>query len=138
MEAARYLHLKPGDAPPRLEGVAPFRALVIIECDVSPQWRDQVSDWLVHSGCRYMLAWGLNCSDWDDNVDESSLALPENDLVMTTWHANDSLEETFRFCQTWAKHPSLHIERTYLVHISPEGRGPELLKAFSAAQDGSN
>lgn len=141
METPRYLHLKPGEAPPpRLEGVAPFKAVVVVDSEVTPEWQAQVSDWLVRSGCRYMLAWGWKCGDWDTSVDLASLAMfdygeiPDDDFVMTTWHANESLQETFWFAAGCA-HPSLKLERTYVVHIAPESRATELLKAFRAAQE---
>src|SRR5438105_8856178 len=141
METPRYLHLKPGDAPPRLEGVAPFKAVVVVDSDVTPEWQGQVSDWLVRSGCQYMMAWGHNCGDWDSSVDEASLAMfdygeiPDDNFVMTTWHENESLQETFRFSERCAMHPSLELDRTCIVHISPEGGAADLLETFRAAQE---
>src|SRR5262245_34396577 len=94
MQTPIYLHLEPGAAPPRLDGRAPFKAVVVIDSDVTPAWQTQVSEWLVRSGCRYMMAWGRKCSDWDTSVDQASLAIfgygkiPESEFVMTTWHAN--------------------------------------------------
>lgn len=76
MEAPRYLHLKPGEAPPRLEGVAPFKAVVVVDSEVTPEWQAQVSDWLVRSGCRWMImAWGRKCGDWDTSFDLARLAM---------------------------------------------------------------
>jgi hypothetical protein len=144
METPRYLHLKPGEAPPRLEGVAPFKAVVVVESDVAPEWQAQVSDWLVRSGCRYMMAWGRKCGDWDTSVDEANLLMfnfgdiPENDFVMTTWHEAESLEEVFWFSERWAVHPSLELEGTYVVHIASEGRATELLETFRIAQERTN
>jgi hypothetical protein len=141
MEAPIYLHLEPGDAPRPLEGIAPFKAVVVVDSEVTPEWQTQVSDWLVQSGCRYMMAWGQKCSDWDSSVDEACLAMfdygeiPEDGLVITTWHENESLQETFWFSERCAMHPSLELERTYVVHIAPEGRAAELLKTFRAAQE---
>jgi hypothetical protein len=139
MEAPRYLHLKPGEALPRLGGVAPFKAVVVVHDEVTPEWQVLVSDWLVRSGCRYMMAWGRNCADWDTSVDLANLAMfshgaiPKNDFVMTTWHANESLQETFRFSQRCAMHPSLELERTYVLHIGPESRATEIFRAFQAS-----
>ena len=111
MEAPRYLHLKPGVAPPRLEGVAPFKAVVVVDSEVTPEWQAQVSDWLVRSGCRWMMAWGRKCGDWDTSVDLANLAMfdygeiPDDDFVVTTWHENESLQETFWFSEQCAMHP---------------------------------
>lgn len=144
MKTPKYLHLKSGEDPPRLQGVAPFKAVVVVESDVAPAWQAQVSDWLVRSGCRYMLAWGRKCGDWDDSVDLANLAMfdfndiPENDSVMTTWHEAESLEEVFWFCERCAVHPCLELERTYVVHIAAEGRAAELLETFRIAQARTN
>ncbi len=141
MEEPEYVHLRPGYAPPRLDNATPFKAVVVIDADVTPEWQGHISDWLVSSGCRYMMAWGRNCSAWDDSVDEASLArfdfreVPEDDFVMTTWHDTEQLEEVFEFAEFSAMHPSLGLEKTYIVDISPEARGPEMLEAFRDARE---
>ncbi len=141
METPRYLHLKPGDAPPRLEGVAPFKAVLVIDSEVTPEWQAQVSDWLVRSGCRFMMAWGQKCGYWELSVDRANSArfdygeIPEDDLVITTSHGNELLQETLWFCERCATHPSVELERTYIVYIAPESRETELLKTFRAAQE---
>ena len=141
METPIYLHLKPGETPPRLESVAPFKAVVVVDSEVTSEWRAHVSDWLVRSGCRYMMAWGQKCGDWEYSVDQANLAMfdnteiPDDNFVMTTLHENASLQETFWFSEQCAVHPSLKLESTYVVHIAPEGRATELLKAFRAAQE---
>lgn len=140
MEAPHYLHLKPGDALSALASGAPFKAVVVVDCEVAPDWQGQVSDWLVRSGCRYMMAWGHKCGDWDNSVDEALLEIfdygeiPEDDFIMTTWHENEPLQEAFWFCQHSAMHPSVELARTYIVHISPRARTDELLETFRAAQ----
>jgi hypothetical protein len=140
MEAPKYLHLKPGEPPPPLEGVVPFKAVVVIDCEVTPEWQARISDWLVRSGCRYMMAWGQKCSDWDSSVDEANLAMfgfgevPDDDFVMTTWHENEPLHDVFWFSERSAKHPSLELEGTYIIHIAPESNAVDLLNAFRAAQ----
>jgi hypothetical protein len=136
-----YLHLRPGDIPPRLENLAPFKAIVVVEDEVMPEWQAMVSEWLVRSGCRYMMAWGLRCSEWDDSVDLANLRgfdfgeVPEDEFVMTTWHETDSLHETFWFSERVAMHPSLNLEQTYVIHISPNERATDLLQIFRAAQN---
>jgi hypothetical protein len=140
MHDPTYLHLQPGDIPPRLESLAPFKAVVVVEDEVTPQWQATVSEWLVHGGCRYMMAWGRKCSEWDDSVDLANLRLfnfeqiPDDEFVMTTWHENDSLHETFWFSERAAMHPSLNLERTYIIHISPNEREADLLRTFDAAR----
>ena len=141
MNAPTYMHLIPGDIPPRLEGVAPFKAVLVVEDDVTPDWQAMISEWLVRSGCRFMMAWGRKCSEWDDSVDWAHLSIskfgevPDDGFVMTTWHETDSLQETFWFSERAAMHPTLKLERTYVIDISPSQRATELLRIFRAAQN---
>jgi hypothetical protein len=128
METPEYVHLHPGDTPPLLGEPGPFKAVVVIDADVTPEWRGQVCNWLVSSGCRYMIAWGKDCSAWDSSVDEANLVMfdyeevTDDDFVMTTWHADQPLQEAFWFSQFCAMHPSLELEKTYIVHISSEAK----------------
>jgi hypothetical protein len=144
MEAPEYVHLRPGDAPPSLDDAAPFKAVVVVDADVTPEWQGQISDWLVRSGCRYMMAWGRKCTEWDDSVDEANLArfdfgeIPEDDFVMTTWHDAEPLEEVFEFAEFSAMHPSVGLKKTHIVHISPEAREAEMLRAFRDAREKSD
>ena len=141
MKVPTYLHFTPGDIPPRLDGGAPFKAVLVIEDEVTPEWQTMISDWLVHSGCRYMMAWGRNGSDWDTSVDLANLRafdfgeIPDDEFVMTTWHNDESLQETFWFSERVAFHPTLDLEQTYIIHISPNERAAELLLVFRAAQN---
>ena len=136
---ARYLHLKPGTTPPMRDIAAPYKAVVVIEDDVDDAWQSLVSDWLVKSGCRFMMAWGLNCSSWDDSVDHANLRMfgygdiPDEDFVMTTWHEDEPLEETLWFAAHTANHPQLDVENTLIVHIASQPRERGMLSMFAAA-----
>ena len=136
MDVARYIHLIPGKEPPPLADVGYFKAVLVIEAEVWPGWRDTVSDWLVCNGCRFMMAWGKDCSAWDDSVDEANLRqfdygeIPDDDFVMTTWHEHEPLEETFWFAVHTSGHPSLELAETYIVHIALTERSAELLQAL--------
>lgn len=139
METPRYIHLKPGDAPPKFETSGYFKVVVVIEDDVSAEWRAEISDWLVRNGCRYMMAWGKECSAWDDSVDWASLEasdfddVPDEAFMMTTWHEGEPLKDVFWFSDRSAMHPGLELPQTYILHISPEAREKELLELFRQA-----
>lgn len=85
-------------------------------------WQWDVSRWLVASGCRYMLAWDKECSAWDDAVDEADLErfdygdIPDEEVVMTTRHEDDDLEEVFWFAKNRARHPAIDLNETLLIH----------------------
>jgi hypothetical protein len=121
-----------------------FKAVLVSEAEATSEWRGLVSDWLVRSGCRYFMAWGRKCREWHDSVDEANLQrfddgeFSDDDLVMTTWHEDEPVEEVFWFSQFCAMHPSLEIGRTYIVHVSREAREVATLQTFAAAQESTD
>ena len=139
MESPHYLHLTPGQNPPALDVEGPFKAVVVIETEVTPEWRFGISRWLVASGCLYMMAWGIDCSGWDDSLDEANLeqfgfeTIPDDRLVLTTWHENEPLEEVFRYCLQGANHPAVGLGRTCIIHVATEPEEDRLLSAFRSA-----
>jgi len=82
--------------------------LAIHNNNVTNDWRNQCSDWIVKSKqCYWALAWGYECSIWDDALDYSYLEfcnydLPEDDdyNFMTTWHENQTLEDVREFAES--------------------------------------
>ncbi len=139
--AATYLHVQPGGELPRWHVDTPFRCVLIVEADVSMDWRLAMSAWLVEAGCRYMLAWGQDCSLWDDTVDLANLArfdfdgMPEDERVMTTWHDGETLQETFWFAKELANHPTVALRDTLLLHVALRASETEMLAAFKNAKD---
>ena len=119
-----YIHLISGASLPVIQTSFPFKMLVLIEDEVSPQWQWNVSCWLVKAGCRFMMAWGRECSAWDDSVDYASLDAQDyqlgrdEDFVLTTWHTDDSISEVFDFCMNSTFHPSLKLSNTVILHIA--------------------
>ncbi len=133
----RYLQLIPEGAVPDISALKPFLAVLVIEVPVSHQWQDQVSRWLVRSGCIYMMAWGLNCNEWDDSVDFANIEqfnygeIPEDELVMTTWHEDDKLKDVFWQAKNSAEHACVEFSNTLIVHISMENKEQEFLSLYS-------
>lgn len=87
----------------------PYIVVIAIQNNnVSNDWRNQCSDWIVKSEqCYWALAWGHECSIWDDALDYSYLELCNYDLpddndynFMTTWHEDQTLEEVIEFAET--------------------------------------
>lgn len=131
-----YLQLRDNQSLPVINHLYPFRCVVIVEETVSPQWQYEVSRWLVNSGCFYMLAWGIDAESWDDAVDYASIETDNFDefssesLVMTTWHANDSLPEVLAFCKHHATHQFKHLENTLLLHVANENLSEVILQSY--------
>ncbi|WP_431097875.1 DUF7684 family protein [Polaromonas aquatica] len=137
--SAEYLHLKPGSPLPPVTVQPPYRAVVVIDAEVSRFWQTELSNWLVRSGCLYMMAWGSSCSSWDDSVDMANIEqfefadIPEDKFVMTTWHADEPLSEAFWFSKNCATHPVIKLERTVVIHIAGEALEKELLTVYRDA-----
>lgn len=135
----KYIHLPPSSELPILEILKPFRAVVVVEAIVNPSWQALVSKWLVTSGCLYMMAWGRDCSSWDDSVDFAILEMfdygeiPDNNFVMTTWHEKDTLGDVFWFAKNNAFHADVEIMETLILHIAATKRGEQLTHEFERA-----
>jgi hypothetical protein len=137
-KCATYIHLAPDSIPPAIRAV-PSKFVVVVEAEVSCEWQKRVSDWIVASGCLYMMAWGRKCSSWDDSVDWANIhqcgagPIPESELVMTTWHDDESLADVFRFARTVAKHACIDLVNTIILDISAFNRMDALLSLYEAA-----
>jgi hypothetical protein len=133
-----YIHLVPGSDPPAIVA-RPSRFVVVIEVEVSYEWQKLVSDWIVASGCLYMMAWGHECSSWDDSVDWANIdkfgdsPIPDDEFVVTTWFDDEPLKEVFWFSKTLAEHSSVEIVQTIILEISAASRKDELLSLYESA-----
>ena len=135
----RYLRLMPGDPLPQLNDFSPFKAVLVIEADVKPEWQAKVSRWLADAGCRYMMAWGIACSSWDDSVDLANMeqfdcsAIPEEEFIVTTWHDDELLDEVLWFARMGAQHPTLDLQNVLVLHVGTNDREEEIATLFAAA-----
>ena len=136
-----YVRVAPGEQLPDISAFAPFKAVVVLEADYSEGWQTEVSRWLVASGCRCMMAWGPNCSDWDTSVDWADIEArnyeeDDSKFVMTTWHDDQTLEDVFWQVQFIANFSYDDVELTdaVIVHISGDGREAEFLELFEQSK----
>lgn len=135
----QYFRLFNGKETPSLEGLAPYKAIIIIEDHVDAGWQRTVSEWLVRTGCLYMMAWGIEASSWDDSVDEANIDqfkfrdIPEERFVMTTWHEDETLQEMMEYAKYTAAHTVIEIEGLLMLHIGRSDREDEFLELYLAA-----
>jgi len=133
-----YIHANSQSILPDIAALAPFKAVIIIEDDVSTTRRAAVSDWLVASGCAYMMAWGIDCAAWEVSVDASvrqdfdDIEVPSERLVITTAHAGELLNSVFWFAKHTAMHPCFTLENTVLLHLAAMARERELCAQYAA------
>jgi hypothetical protein len=133
-----YLHLQPGSAFPEIARLRPFKTVLLAEAAAGEDWQAACSAWLVASGCRYCMAWGIDCKGWEDAVEFASLdaahfaKVDDAQFVVTTAHQDESMDDVFWFAKNGARHPALALDHTLLLHIAPQPR-PELAQAYAAA-----
>jgi hypothetical protein len=116
-----YFQINSNIELPSVEEFSPYKAVVIVDLDCEQSWQKKVSEWLVSSCCKYMMAWGKDCSSWDDSVDNAFIQLSgwtELPNLLTTWHDDEPLSEVFEFCKYSAMHEECELDSTLIVHIS--------------------
>ena len=120
----------------------PFRCVILQERVVSADERWDISQKIVEAGCLYMMAWGQEGTLWDDSVDHASLArflpateVPDDALVMTTWHDKDTLEDLMFFAKYTAAqtYTDLPLRSLLILDLGPREREPELKRLFEVA-----
>lgn len=135
----QYLHLRPDQAPPELTS-RPFRAVIVSDAEVTQDWRNRIAEWLLESGCLYVVAWGVECEVWHDTVDWTNLEafdygdIPDDKFVMTTWHTDEQLAEALWFAGQCASHPDVELDETVIIHIGNEAREAGMLETYSESQ----
>lgn len=140
-ETVEYVHLPAGGDLPDIP-CQPRRTIVLVEQDCEDKWQDNVSDWIVGSGCLYMMAWGRECSSWDDSVDYATLRkfrdseISDDDFVMTSWHEKEPLHEVFFFARMCAFHPTIQLPRLTILDIRDEARKSAIVSLYEAERAG--
>jgi hypothetical protein len=138
-DKAEYFRIWEGQPLPAIDTFRPFKCVVIIQSPPSPEWQAAVSDWLVASGCLFMMAWGEGCSSWDDSVDYANLEawnwgeIPEHSFVMTTWHDDEPLSEVLGFARVAAHQGHVDTPICLLIDIGAETRREQMLRDYEQA-----
>lgn len=115
-----------------LEGLRQFKAIIVIDTGVPEMTQWEICRWLVSSGCLYALAWGPECSAWEEAVEEAVLEavnyedVPEEQRVLTTSHEEEELSEAFWFAKHRAVHPANELRETLILHIAEASRREEI------------
>jgi hypothetical protein len=134
----QYIHLNATGELPDISALRPSKAVVLAEEAVSTARQAEISRWLVQSGCLYMMAWGEACSLWQDTVHQANLAnfaddiVPDDQLVITTCHEDESLRDVFWFAKYTAMHPCYPGLHKLILHLSPAQREQEILDEYHA------
>ncbi|MDA9504467.1 hypothetical protein XI09_06835 [Bradyrhizobium sp. CCBAU 11386] len=134
-----YLHFRPEQPLPEFAS-RPHRTIIIAEEPVSEAWRNRIAAWLVRCGCLYVIAWGVDCEAWHDSADWANREafnfsdIPDDHLVMTTWHDDEPLSEALWFAGNCAVHPEIELSETIIIHVSREERRSGILQSYHDSQ----
>ncbi|GFE63479.1 DUF7684 family protein [Litoreibacter roseus] len=135
----KYVFL-PADVPVSVpKGMIKFKCLILMEREVGGGYRNEVSKALVEAGCLFSLAWGMDCSVWDDSVDWAFLEAhnfgdyPEDEFVMTTWHEDEALEEVVGFAKHCTDYSEVKLEDILVLDFAHHERSELIEKLYLAA-----
>jgi len=134
-----YLCLSPDDPLEQPGQSEPARFLLIAEETTSQQYKESIAKALVRGNCLYFLAWGSESEAWHDAVDAAnyelfeSKSIPDERLIVTTWHDDEPLSEVFLFAKKNAFHPEVELQRTVLLHVSHVPQERKFLGEYAAA-----
>lgn len=86
--------------------IGPYVLLVISnDVSITKDDIDRFSSSIIESEVKCVLAWGKECSLWDDMIDWCVLEkydykIPEDKNIVTTWHDDESLDDVIQFAIT--------------------------------------
>jgi hypothetical protein len=96
-----------------------------------------ISKFIVNNGCRYAVCYGNKCESWDDSIDYAYLERKDyklnndQDLVMTTWHEKERIEEVLFYFFNLTVIDNWFPQKYVLLDISnDEGRLDEFLEVI--------
>lgn len=135
----RYLHLATTDPVPQWSGDRPFKAIVLVTQDVPDAHRLAICRKLVNAGCRYLMIHGEHCRAWDEfahqvteSQENASTRIPDEQIVMTTWHERESLADVLWFAKHTAMHPCFTLDDLWVLDLSPTERERQLHETWDA------
>lgn len=88
------------------------------------------------------MAWGPDCSLWDDSIDLANIekfkdrAIPDEQFVMTTWHEKETLQEVLRFAKIDAavSYSNEPLNDLLVLDFSHENRAAFIEEAYDRAE----
>jgi hypothetical protein len=138
-KSSAYLRVDEQSPLPWLDISEEWAAIIVAELPFSDERRIEVARWLYKENCRWMAAWGIECSKWDDAVDEAEIeqwpdGAPDTKTTMTTWHDRKNLDEVFWFIGTQVETmDEKQMTHFVIVHLSHNDKERELTQRFAAA-----
>jgi hypothetical protein len=139
MTSMQYFQINEHCELPSIEHLAPFKAVLAIEDDVSRARQLEVANWLITMGSRYVMICGENCTAWQQAIRRTNLELfaiedmDPADFVMITTHAHERLRNVFWHARKHACHPDVRFDQAITIHLGQRNRSVEYLAMFDKA-----
>ena len=126
---------------PHVTSLSTPRFVCLLAWDASAAGVEQISALarrLLDAGAVYICAWGPDCERVHDIIDEEDLgphpAATADSVVMTTWHAGESLDDALQFVLTGTVPDAAYSEgcgSTLAVAIGSAQWAEQIRAAFS-------
>lgn len=132
-----YFRLTESSTLPALQQLAPFKAVLAIEDNVSYARQCEVSSWLVEIGGRYVMLCGEGCKSWQETIRQANLDrvnledMKPEEFVMITMHVHEKLRSVFWHAKKHARHSHVKFGDTVTIHIGNQDRSVEYLSMYS-------
>ena len=118
-----------------------YKCLLLIERSVAETLRNEVGLMLVDTGCAYAMAWGLDCSLWEDSIDWANIEqfkdcrIPDDRFVITTSHDTETIQDVLWFAKVCAavSYTNEPLDDLLVLDFSLENRAESIQAAYDRA-----
>ena len=139
MTSMEYFQLTEQNDLPGIGHFAPFKVVLAIEDTVSRSRQNEVSNWLVETGGKYVMICGGQCKSWEQSIRQANLNqvdienMNPREFVMITTHQHERLHNVFWHAKKHARHTHVKFNNTLAIHIGSQDRSVEYLAMFEKA-----
>ena len=134
-----YVQIEAGKGLPAIERFAPFKAVLAVEDATDDTRRNEICDWLVGMGARYVMVCGDDCQAWVDALRAANLrqvdidSMQAEQFVMITAHHGERLRSVFWHAKKHARHTHVDLRHTLAIHLGEQNRSIEYLSLYDKA-----
>ena len=134
-----YFQLTEQNDLPGIGHLAPFKVVLAIEDIVSRSRQNEISDWLVEMGGKYVMICGKDCDSWEESIRQANLDrvdiehMEPREFVMITTHQQERLRNVFWHAKKHARHTHVKMTNILTIHIGSQNRSVEYLSMFEKA-----
>jgi len=139
MASMEYFQLTEHNDLPGIGQFAPFKVVLAIGDTVSRSRQNEISNWLVEMGGKYVMICGSDCKSWEQSIRQANLGqvdiedMGPREFVMITTHEHERLRNVFWHAKKHARHTHIKLNNMLAIHIGNRNRSVEYLSMFEKA-----